>query len=69
MIGRDASMMAMRKRITGLSPEEIRNIPKEELELPVSANDLQEALDKVSRSVSAEDIKKYKEWMDEFGSS
>jgi katanin p60 ATPase-containing subunit A1 len=66
---RDASMMAMRKRIAGLSPEEIRNIPKEELELPVSASDLQEALDKVSRSVSAEDIKKYKEWMDEFGSS
>jgi katanin p60 ATPase-containing subunit A1 len=62
-------MMAMRKRIAGLSPEEIRNIPKEELELPVSASDLQEALDKVSRSVSAEDIKKYKEWMDEFGSS
>lgn len=62
-------MMAMRKRIAGLSPEEIRNIPKEELELPVNAKDLGDALQKVSRSVSADDLKKYKEWMDEFGSS
>ncbi|XP_065837784.1 katanin p60 ATPase-containing subunit A-like 1 [Oscarella lobularis] len=65
---RDASMMAMRRRIDGLSPEEIRQIPKEELELPVSAKDFEVALKKVSKSVSADDIKKYKDWMAEYGS-
>lgn len=61
-------MMAMRRRIDGLSPEEIRQIPKEELELPVSAKDFEVALKKVSKSVSADDIKKYKDWMAEYGS-
>ena len=33
---RDASMMSMRKKIAGLKPMEIRNLAKEELDLPVT---------------------------------
>lgn len=64
---RDASMMVMRRRIQGLTPEEIRNLPKEELDMPVNMQDFEMALAKVSKSVSDADIKKYEEWMKEFG--
>lgn len=66
---RDASMMAMRRRIRGLTPEQIKNLPKEELDLPVNMEDFGLALNKVSKSVSDADIKKYEEWMKEFGST
>lgn len=66
---RDASMMAMRRRITGLTPEEIRSISKEELELPVSPGDFEEAIRKINKSVSKEDLEKYEKWMAEFGST
>lgn len=61
-------MMVMRRRIQGLSAEEIRNLPKEELDFPVTQEDFKEALRKCSKSVSEEDIKKYTDWMNEFGS-
>lgn len=64
---RDASMMSMRRRIQGLTPEQIKAIPKDELNMPITAQDFQEALAKVSKSVSEEDIEKYVKWMDEFG--
>ena len=60
--------MVMRRCIQGLSAEEIKNLPKEKLELPVNQEDFKAALCKVSKSVSEEDIKKYEEWMKEFGS-
>lgn len=66
---RDASMMAMRRRINGLTPEEIRKLSKEELELPVSADDFEEAIRKINKSVSKEDLEKYEKWMAEFGST
>ncbi|XP_077541416.1 katanin p60 isoform X1 [Haemaphysalis longicornis] len=66
---RDASMMAMRRRIHGLTPEEIRNLNKEELELPVSRDDFEEAIRKINKSVSREDLEKYERWMSEFGST
>eukprot|EP00794_Sanderia_malayensis_P000192 gene192-806_t len=66
---RDASMMVMRRRIQGLTQEEIRNIPKEELDFPITMQDFQAALKKVSKSVSEADIKKYLDWMSEFGST
>ncbi|XP_004345186.2 katanin 60-PA [Capsaspora owczarzaki ATCC 30864] len=66
---RDASMMAMRRRIHGLSPEEIRNLPKEELDMPVTIQDFQSALSHVSKSVGTGDIEKHEKWMEEFGSS
>ncbi|XP_057306075.1 katanin p60 ATPase-containing subunit A1-like [Hydractinia symbiolongicarpus] len=65
---RDASMMVMRRRISGLSAEEIKNLPKEELDIPIGQQDFEEALKKVSKSVSNDDIKRYVDWMEEFGS-
>lgn len=65
---RDACMMAMRRKIAGLTPEQIRNLSKDELELPVSPSDFYEAVRKVNKSVSVEDLKKYEKWMMEFGS-
>nr|XP_033804104.1 katanin p60 ATPase-containing subunit A-like 1 [Geotrypetes seraphini]XP_033804105.1 katanin p60 ATPase-containing subunit A-like 1 [Geotrypetes seraphini]XP_033804106.1 katanin p60 ATPase-containing subunit A-like 1 [Geotrypetes seraphini]XP_033804107.1 katanin p60 ATPase-containing subunit A-like 1 [Geotrypetes seraphini] len=66
---RDASMMAMRRRIQGLSPEEIRALSKEELQMPVTMIDFELALKKISKSVSATDLEKYEKWMTEFGSA
>jgi len=65
---RDAAMMAMRRRIEGLTPDQIRAIPKAELELPTSVADFELAITKVSKSVSKEDLVKYEKWMTEFGS-
>lgn len=65
---RDASMMAMRRRIQGLSPEEIRALSKEELQMPVTMEDFNLTLKKISKSVSTADLEKYEAWMSEFGS-
>uniref|UniRef100_A0A8D0GGZ1 Katanin catalytic subunit A1 like 1 n=1 Tax=Sphenodon punctatus TaxID=8508 RepID=A0A8D0GGZ1_SPHPU len=56
---RDASLMAMRRCINGLTPEEIRALSKEELQMPVTKGDFQLALKKISKSVSAADLEKY----------
>lgn len=65
---RDASMMAMRRRISGLKPEEIKGLSKNELELPVTMNDFSDAIRRINKSVSIEDLKRYEKWMQEFGS-
>ncbi|ESO93363.1 hypothetical protein LOTGIDRAFT_206522 [Lottia gigantea] len=65
---RDTAMMSFRKRIRGLRPDEIRNIPKEELISPATVEDFEEAISKVNKSVSKEDLEKYEKWMNEFGS-
>ncbi|CAG5083288.1 Similar to katnal1: Katanin p60 ATPase-containing subunit A-like 1 (Danio rerio) [Cotesia congregata] len=54
---------------TGLKPDQIRQLPKEELDLPVSAADFYEAIERCNKSVSQEDLEKYDKWMNEFGSS
>ncbi|XP_065368558.1 katanin p60 ATPase-containing subunit A-like 1 isoform X1 [Calliphora vicina] len=66
---RDASMMSMRRRIAGLTPEEIRQLAKEEVDLPVSNQDFTEAINRCNKSVSQADLDKYEKWMAEFGSS
>nr|XP_023018219.1 katanin p60 ATPase-containing subunit A-like 1 [Leptinotarsa decemlineata] len=66
---RDASMMSMRRKICGLRPDQIKQLPKEELDLPVTMRDFEEALVKNNKSVSMEDLEKYERWMNEFGSS
>ncbi|KAL6060862.1 hypothetical protein STEG23_006421, partial [Scotinomys teguina] len=53
---RDASLMAMRRRISGLSPEEIRALSKEELQMPVTRGDFELALKKIAKSVSDADL-------------
>lgn len=66
---RDACMMSMRRRISGLTPEEIKNLPKEEFELPVTKKDFIEAIRRVNKSVSVDDLRRYSEWMQVYGSS
>lgn len=68
-ICRDASMMSMRKRIKGLTPEQIKNLSKEELEVPLTKDDFDTALLKIQSSVSKSDLKRYEDWMNEFGST
>lgn len=66
---RDASMMSMRRKIAGMKPEQIKQLAKEELDLPVSADDFHDAVSKCNKSVSKQDLERYEEWMKEFGSS
>lgn len=66
---RDAALMAMRRRISGLSLEEIRALSREELQMPVTSGDFELALKKIAKSVSAADLEKYEKWMVEFGSA
>ncbi|XP_077294580.1 katanin p60 [Arctopsyche grandis] len=66
---RDASMMSMRRKIAGLKPEQIKQLAREELDLPVSAQDFRDAISKCNKSVSKTDLDKYVQWMAEFGSS
>lgn len=66
---RDACMVKMRRTIANLTPEQIRSLSKDQLDLPVSAEDFYEAIRKINKSVSAEDLKKYEKWMTEFGST
>lgn len=60
-------MMSMRKRIRGLKPDQIKQLSKEELEVPATKADFDEAISKISSSVGQADLKKYDEWMNEFG--
>ena len=61
-------MMSFRRRIFGLRPDAIRNIPKSELVQPTSMDDFLEAMKNVNKSVSREDLQRYLRWMEEFGS-
>lgn len=61
-------MMCMRRKISGRSPAEIKKMKKSELDLPVTFEDFVEALDKCKRSVSANDVVHFQNWVDEFGS-
>jgi len=65
---RDAAMMPMRRRIKGLNREEIKNLPRDATaDLPVSQDDLDEALKRIHSSVSAADLAKHEQWLSEFG--
>ncbi|KAH9250137.1 hypothetical protein BASA81_012094 [Batrachochytrium salamandrivorans] len=66
-ICRDASMMSMRKRIRGLTPDQIKTIPKGELESPATKDDFNTAVNRIQSSVGQADLKQYEDWMKEFG--
>tara|TARA_B110001452_G_scaffold261467_1_gene260293 strand:+ start:356 stop:820 length:465 start_codon:yes stop_codon:yes gene_type:complete len=66
---RDAAMMPMRRAIKGLNREEIKNLRKEDTDLPVSQADLEQVLARVNSSVAAADLVKHKQWLAEFGST
>uniref|UniRef100_A0A7S3ZAK4 Katanin p60 ATPase-containing subunit A1 n=1 Tax=Lotharella globosa TaxID=91324 RepID=A0A7S3ZAK4_9EUKA len=69
---RDASMMSLRKKVQqrraqGLALREMGN--QDEDEDPITQQDFLEACKKISSSVGKEDLKKYEDWMKEFGSA
>jgi katanin p60 ATPase-containing subunit A1 len=70
---RDAAMLPMRRKIMvlraqGFNPQAIAKV-KSEVEVPLTMNDLKEALQNCSKSVSNDDLEKYESWMKEFGST
>ena len=67
-ICRDAALNGMRKACAGKSVDEIRNIQKSQLQIPVCLADFLESISKISPSVSKEDLKHYEKWKAEFGS-
>lgn len=60
--------MAMRRKILGKSPAEIKMIKREEVDLPVTSEDFLEAVSKTRKSVSETDVKNFENWMAEYGS-
>lgn len=60
--------MSMRRMILGKSPAEIKLIKREDVDLPVTAQDFDDAVSKTKKSVSESDVKKFEEWMSEYGS-
>lgn len=65
---RDAAMMSMRRKITGRSPSEIKQIRREEVDLPVTEQDFHDAMIRTRKSVSANDVARFEKWMEEYGS-
>jgi katanin p60 ATPase-containing subunit A1 len=57
----------MRRRIHGLSADEIKQLSKDEFAMPITMQDFQNALGRIQSSVSAADLKRYDDWMKEFG--
>ncbi|XP_024519665.1 katanin p60 ATPase-containing subunit A1 [Selaginella moellendorffii] len=68
-ICRDASMNGMRRKIAGKTRDEIKNMKKDDIHDPVAMCDFEEALSKISRSVSMADIERHEKWLAEFGSA
>lgn len=85
---RDASFMSMRKKIKGMTADQIKTlaprmfdligfwlgfwwflIGAEEMDLPVTRDDLLEAIDRVSKSVNPGEVDRHFKWMEEFGSA
>lgn len=66
---RDASLMGMRRRIGGLTTEQIRSLNKDEMDIPVSQTDFDQALLKINSSGNKDEIVKYDKWMAEFGAN
>ena len=65
---RDAAMMSMRRQISGRSPSEIKQIRREDVDLPITMQDFQDAMARTKKSVAIGDIDKFEKWMEEYGS-
>jgi katanin p60 ATPase-containing subunit A1 len=71
---REASLMQMRRRLLKNNGGDILSLIndpnfKEELEAPISQEDLMSAIKNISKSVSPNDLEKYETWTKEFKSS
>ncbi|XP_065559270.1 katanin p60 ATPase-containing subunit A1-like isoform X3 [Artemia franciscana] len=69
LVARDAAMMFLRRKIAGLSCEEIRKLTAEELNNPVSMGDFKEAILRCKKSVKHTELERYRHWINEFGST
>lgn len=69
---REAALMPMRRRLTNnvLNIELLVNNPefRSEIDLPITMEDLLEALNNISKSVSKKDLEVYEKWTNEFKS-
>ena len=66
---RDAAMNGMRRAVAGKKPEEIRMLRAKDVAVPVTENDFEEAIGRVSTSVAKDDVQKHEQFMSDFGSS
>ena len=60
--------MSMRRRIEGLTHDEIKSLADTEIDLPIGADDFDEGIKRCNKSVSTGELEKYDKWMTEFGS-
>ena len=69
---REAAMMPMRKKLNsgGFDIGNLANIQKmqEEIDVPLTMADFNDAIKNIGRSVSGDQLKQYEEWMATFGS-
>ncbi|KRG01680.1 katanin p60 ATPase-containing subunit A1 isoform X3 [Drosophila mojavensis] len=65
---RDASMMAMRRLISGRTPQQIKQIRREDVDQPITLKDFQDAQQRTKKTVSADDVARFEKWMEEYGS-
>eukprot|EP00697_Spironema_sp_BW2_P009806 gnl/Spiro4/24821_TR12339_c0_g1_i1.p1 gnl/Spiro4/24821_TR12339_c0_g1~~gnl/Spiro4/24821_TR12339_c0_g1_i1.p1 ORF type:complete len:610 (-),score=128.62 gnl/Spiro4/24821_TR12339_c0_g1_i1:105-1934(-) len=68
-VSRDAAMASMRSRIKGKTPEEIKNMSRDEVEQPITQQDFEVALSKIRSAVGGSEVERYIKWMNEFGSA
>ena len=66
---RDASLMSVRRMISGMHPSEIMKMDKSAIDAPIKLADFEASISKVQPSVGKNDLKKFEQWMIEFGAS
>jgi len=71
---RDAAMMELRNRMKkareeGIPPLEMKKMKDEVLAVPIRHSDFVTALQNVQKSVGKTDMKRYEQWMAEFGAN
>jgi katanin p60 ATPase-containing subunit A1 len=59
----------MRRKVYDLQFEQIRQLVKEEVDLPITVQDFEQALAKCNKSVSKETVEKFEQWMHKYGST
>ena len=58
----------LKTRLMSKSPEEIKDMKREDLEKPVTLEDFDDAIIRCQRSVGNMDLSKYERWIKEYGS-
>ena len=66
---REAAMMPMRRKMMegDIDLDNMDEICQDELELPITMEDFENALKNIQKSVSQDCLDEYQEWMDQFG--